>query len=988
MLLQSKAIGKDNRDTIEIVNPTTPTKPTESSAGGESNLENNQQYFSYNSNQLSDKMFSSKINSEKIAFAARSEIDYRRIRNKSTKNSDFQQVKILHQLHEMDLSNLPLKKQPPKADSLFSEQSQHAYTPVSNSFNEPHLRADGNFEPKTPAFSDFELKHQNLSYTDIKNPSELNKNTFASYRNTNAPHKVLEFTSPPHNEYSEHNDFTFYPSRLDSINKKDIIKNEAFLHNRVAMDNINRLNHRGLSEGGVNFKALAASPNPASLRRPSKSKISSEGGIAFRAMTASPNPASLRRPSNSKIISEAQNPENQQLGDFFPTNDQDFYKFYSSQNSLNFKHINSNKNFAVFKDPSSFDVKTKHRNKPVSISKSRSNSPVDARMTNFVVDRNITQTPNIESSQDSVEKFDPTKSKILLSRLRKVNVPPSSKNKFSSKLHSKIDHKSIISDSSHTPSFSPDQLESVTISPSFPQSQHNDVGEAYLVTKSFERDRSKSSLEVYNTKNSFSSDQNKHTDAIISQLEHRPNLNDTISEKLSSPIKIIQQKKSESQLAPKQNSEIKTISDTLAKTTADCQPIRPITPKEKKNYIDSDVKSSLDQENESISTESFKSLSDLSAKPSDTKMVIDDCAENGYKISAKINDRNTLQAKVGSENSKSYSENLEKITNLEVMLNDKENLLKFQTKKSEQILNTNADLLAQISELEINYEKLTQENLKIKTEQLTQGFSKNSDDSAKESEYLKYTTSKNFKTKIEFFLEKEKAKSRFNSLGSKMDDLEILVNELRKDVVFRKSTPANTLITKAHSEVDSVKKDCEALREFLTNATPKWKSAWATDLQVILAEQQFSKNLDTELEDLYNDVKSLGDIMEKIDTVLKLKQSKATEDKSKVELRAPILRTVFLDDLDEEEHKDIKEGIFNQILTIDVDSKNRLEAIEMNQRFRKIDLESRKNDFEIELASKVQTKKKHIANKVDELEKTLEVKQEEVMQQMFISMAK
>ncbi|OMJ11436.1 Bud site selection protein 6 [Smittium culicis] len=312
------------------------------------------------------------------------------------------------------------------------------------------------------------------------------------------------------------------------------------------------------------------------------------------------------------------------------------------------------------------------------------------------------------------------------------------------------------------------------------------------------------------------------------------------------------------------------------------------------------------------------------------------------------------------------------VTSLKEKVSNIDNQLKIS--KSEKLLlaQKNTDLS----------EQLKQKNYKIST----------LESKIKELETpLPASTSEKSNARKRLELEKSQLKSRYEDLGIKMEDLEILVNELRKDVVIRKSTPTQKLISKAETGLDCVLTEAESLKGFFNEIMPKWKGVWSDELKEIVSEQHFSNQIDSELNDLTNDAKSLLDILSKLNAVVELKQ----EGSNASSPRSPNMKRIsdsvkvinisklnsgssenFVDPSDNSgETLDFKKQLFNEISLLEINSDERVEAIEISEKVRKFELDSRSsNEFQSELSNFVTEKKLKPTGGIDELELKLQAR--------------
>ncbi|PWA00591.1 hypothetical protein BB558_003346 [Smittium angustum] len=233
--------------------------------------------------------------------------------------------------------------------------------------------------------------------------------------------------------------------------------------------------------------------------------------------------------------------------------------------------------------------------------------------------------------------------------------------------------------------------------------------------------------------------------------------------------------------------------------------------------------------------------------------------------------------------------------------------------------------------------------------------------------------------------EKNNIKESYNKLGAKMEDLEILVNELRKDVVIRKSTPTAGLISRANSDLEGVLTESIDLLEFIKKVMPTWKSIWAKELKDIVNEQQFAKQIESELSDLKNDTNVLLDVLEKLQAVCDLKkENSAGKSVSPTTISAKLYERSLASGIYDGENAigDLKRHIMDEINSVNIDSDSRLEAIEISEKLRKFELSSRTNDFETELANFVAENKFKSKGGINEIEEKLQTKNADLLKNL------
>ncbi|PVU89207.1 hypothetical protein BB561_005494 [Smittium simulii] len=220
-------------------------------------------------------------------------------------------------------------------------------------------------------------------------------------------------------------------------------------------------------------------------------------------------------------------------------------------------------------------------------------------------------------------------------------------------------------------------------------------------------------------------------------------------------------------------------------------------------------------------------------------------------------------------------------------------------------------------------------------------------------------------------------KTEYNSLGQKMENIEILINELRKDVILRGSTPQSNLLDLAKSEIADIVNRGKVLNDFMNNAASQWKKIWEKELQSIVSEQNLVKHVVSELGELLKDADILGELLTKIVSAISYKMS----NKSKQPIGANL--SAVLGNTSQEEIPDLRNHIHDEINALHVDHTARLDAIDQLERVRQFNSLLPKNDFESELSSFIQSDALKKIGGVEELEKTRKEKEQKVMIEML-----
>lgn len=224
----------------------------------------------------------------------------------------------------------------------------------------------------------------------------------------------------------------------------------------------------------------------------------------------------------------------------------------------------------------------------------------------------------------------------------------------------------------------------------------------------------------------------------------------------------------------------------------------------------------------------------------------------------------------------------------------------------------------------------------------------------------------------------EKSQTRLggvsDALLSRVDDLQDLIEILRKDVAARGAKPSKKKLDSVQKELIAAEDDLSKMREFIGTEKPHWKKIWEAELDKVCEEQQFL----TLQEDLAADLEEdLGKALETFELVnLCCVEQEKNPNRSKSNPILPIPRP----------------GTFNKVreqLLVDVQSLNpdhdgRVEALEKAEKLWQKEREYRDNgEFEDELESFVGNGSFKRSGGVEEVERLRKQKDEKNLRANF-----
>lgn len=213
-----------------------------------------------------------------------------------------------------------------------------------------------------------------------------------------------------------------------------------------------------------------------------------------------------------------------------------------------------------------------------------------------------------------------------------------------------------------------------------------------------------------------------------------------------------------------------------------------------------------------------------------------------------------------------------------------------------------------------------------------------------------------------------------DALLSKVDDLQDIIEVLRKDVAVHGVKPSKKKLDSVQKELAIAENDLSIMQTFMENEKPQWKKFWKAELEKVCEEQQFL----TLQEDLTADLKEdLGKALETFDLVnLCCAEQERHPKKSRSNPILPVPEPGTF-------HR-VRDQVLNEVQALNPDHNERIEALERAQKMWEREREYRENDaFEDELGNFVERGNLKTAGGVEEVERIRRQKDEDNLRTYF-----
>ncbi|KAK2760842.1 Bud site selection protein 6 [Arachnomyces sp. PD_36] len=210
-------------------------------------------------------------------------------------------------------------------------------------------------------------------------------------------------------------------------------------------------------------------------------------------------------------------------------------------------------------------------------------------------------------------------------------------------------------------------------------------------------------------------------------------------------------------------------------------------------------------------------------------------------------------------------------------------------------------------------------------------------------------------------------------LVARVDDLQDLIEDLRKDVVTRGVRPLPRQLESVGKDISNVTKEVKKMQEFLKKEKPIWTKIWEAELQRVCEERDqltMQEDLACDLED---DLEKAAQTFALVEQAMK-QQNQNAQQPGVGGVRNASRNIVVEPMLDPIKAKD---GVLGEVRALQPNHENRLEAIERAEKTRQKELETRRiGAFQKELGNFVEEGKLKKSGGVEEAERLRKTKDE------------
>ncbi|KAF2004853.1 AIP3-domain-containing protein [Amniculicola lignicola CBS 123094] len=224
---------------------------------------------------------------------------------------------------------------------------------------------------------------------------------------------------------------------------------------------------------------------------------------------------------------------------------------------------------------------------------------------------------------------------------------------------------------------------------------------------------------------------------------------------------------------------------------------------------------------------------------------------------------------------------------------------------------------------------------------------------------------------------------------NRVDDLQDLVEDLRKDVVLRGVRPLPRQLESTAKDLSVATAELKKLQDYLVKEKPLWTKIWEQELQTVCEERDLLTMQEELAADLQDDLEKAAQTLELVEQATKQQNLQTDKDKTgnarSVSGRNMLNAVSYDKAIDPRQARD---GVLGEVKALQPNHESRLEAIERAEKARQRELETRNDgEFKKELGAFVEEGKLKKSGGVEEVERLRKVKDERARKEHLELMA-
>ena len=204
---------------------------------------------------------------------------------------------------------------------------------------------------------------------------------------------------------------------------------------------------------------------------------------------------------------------------------------------------------------------------------------------------------------------------------------------------------------------------------------------------------------------------------------------------------------------------------------------------------------------------------------------------------------------------------------------------------------------------------------------------------------------------------------------NRVDDLQDIVEDLRKDVVLRGVRPLPRQLETVSKNISGATAELKKMQEFLRKEKPIWTKIWEKELELVCNDRDLLTMQEELVADLEDDLDKATQTFALVEQATKQQNLQSGEGNASVGLRSVSKGLAGIGDPEVDPMK-AKDGVLGEVRALRPNHEDRLEAIERAEKARQRELETRREgEFTKEVAAFVEEGKLKKSGGVEEAER-------------------
>ncbi|CAG8983426.1 hypothetical protein HYALB_00000595 [Hymenoscyphus albidus] len=217
-----------------------------------------------------------------------------------------------------------------------------------------------------------------------------------------------------------------------------------------------------------------------------------------------------------------------------------------------------------------------------------------------------------------------------------------------------------------------------------------------------------------------------------------------------------------------------------------------------------------------------------------------------------------------------------------------------------------------------------------------------------------------------------------DKLVGQVDDLQDIVEDLRKDVVLRGVRPLPRQLETVAKDISQATMELKKMQEFLKRERPIWTKIWEKELETVCNDREeitMQEDLAADLED---------DLQKATQTFALVEAATKEQMKDGPGSTTPRILSRGLNHIGGGDPATAKDGVLGEVRALQPNHENRLEAIERAEKLRQKELESRRGgEFQKELGNFVEEGRLKKSGGFEEVDRARKAKDEQTRREVW-----